>query len=228
MREAVIVSTARTPITKAQRGEFNLIAGPTWRRTPCAPRWNAPAWTRPDRGRADRLRLSRGRHRPQHRPPGRDPRRAACVRGRRHHQPLLRLGPAGHRFGGRAHRDGRRAGHDRRRRRMRFADPHPRRRRQRSGSVAAGAQARAVPAHDRDRRHRRRPLRHQPRGAGPLRGAKPAAHRGGPGRRPLSGRDHSGHHGHGRDRPRHRSRQRARSHRGPRHLQPPGTTTTRR
>ena len=29
MREAVIVSTARTPITKAQRGEFNLIAGPT-------------------------------------------------------------------------------------------------------------------------------------------------------------------------------------------------------
>lgn len=29
MREAVIVSTARTPLTKAQRGEFNLIAGPT-------------------------------------------------------------------------------------------------------------------------------------------------------------------------------------------------------
>jgi acetyl-CoA C-acetyltransferase len=29
MREAVIVSTARTPITKAGRGEFNLIAGPT-------------------------------------------------------------------------------------------------------------------------------------------------------------------------------------------------------
>ena len=29
MREAVIVSTARTPITKAHRGEFNLIAGPT-------------------------------------------------------------------------------------------------------------------------------------------------------------------------------------------------------
>ena len=29
MREAVIVSTARTPLTKAQRGEFNLVAGPT-------------------------------------------------------------------------------------------------------------------------------------------------------------------------------------------------------
>ena len=74
MREAVIVSTARTPITKAQRGEFNLIAGPPWRRTPCAPveRAGGPG---PDRGRADRLRLSRGRHRPQHRPPGRDPRR---------------------------------------------------------------------------------------------------------------------------------------------------------
>src|SRR5690606_2229830 len=29
MREAVIVSTARTPITKAHRGEFNLTPGPT-------------------------------------------------------------------------------------------------------------------------------------------------------------------------------------------------------
>ncbi|MCD0504323.1 acetyl-CoA C-acyltransferase [Bordetella petrii] len=29
MREAVIVSTARTPITKAHRGEFNITAGPT-------------------------------------------------------------------------------------------------------------------------------------------------------------------------------------------------------
>ena len=29
MREAVIVSTARTPLTKAHRGEFNLTAGPT-------------------------------------------------------------------------------------------------------------------------------------------------------------------------------------------------------
>lgn len=29
MREAVIVSTARTPLTKAHRGEFNITAGPT-------------------------------------------------------------------------------------------------------------------------------------------------------------------------------------------------------
>lgn len=29
MREALIVSTARTPLTKAFRGEFNLTAGPT-------------------------------------------------------------------------------------------------------------------------------------------------------------------------------------------------------
>jgi len=28
MREAVILSTARTPITKAQRGEFNMVSGP--------------------------------------------------------------------------------------------------------------------------------------------------------------------------------------------------------
>ena len=100
MREAVIVSTARTPITKAQRGEFNLIAGPTLAAHAVRAAVERAGLTRPDRGRADRLRLSRGRHRPQHRPPGRDPRRAARVRGRRHHQPLLRLGPAGHRFGG--------------------------------------------------------------------------------------------------------------------------------
>lgn len=29
MREAVIVSTARTPLTKSHRGEFNLTPGPT-------------------------------------------------------------------------------------------------------------------------------------------------------------------------------------------------------
>ena len=29
MREAVIVSTARTPLTKTYRGEFNITLGPT-------------------------------------------------------------------------------------------------------------------------------------------------------------------------------------------------------
>jgi len=29
MREAVIVSTARTPVAKAHRGEFNITPGPT-------------------------------------------------------------------------------------------------------------------------------------------------------------------------------------------------------
>ena len=29
MREAVIVSTARTPLTKSHRGEFNVTPGPT-------------------------------------------------------------------------------------------------------------------------------------------------------------------------------------------------------
>ncbi|WZB64949.1 hypothetical protein WJ971_18755 [Achromobacter xylosoxidans] len=47
MREAVIVSTARTPITKAQRGEFNLIAGPTLAAHGCAPRSSAAASTPP-------------------------------------------------------------------------------------------------------------------------------------------------------------------------------------
>ncbi|MGB4059305.1 MAG: acetyl-CoA C-acyltransferase, partial [Burkholderiaceae bacterium] len=29
MRQAVIVSTARTPLTKSHRGEFNITPGPT-------------------------------------------------------------------------------------------------------------------------------------------------------------------------------------------------------
>lgn len=34
MREAVIVSTARTPLTKAHRGEFNITPVPRWRPSP--------------------------------------------------------------------------------------------------------------------------------------------------------------------------------------------------
>ena len=44
MREAVFVSTARTPLTKAHRGEFNITPGAHARpRSRCGRRWNAPA-----------------------------------------------------------------------------------------------------------------------------------------------------------------------------------------
>ena len=46
MREAVIVSTARTPLTKAHRGEFNITPGPTLAAFAVpAPRSSARGWT---------------------------------------------------------------------------------------------------------------------------------------------------------------------------------------
>jgi acetyl-CoA C-acetyltransferase len=41
MREAVIVSTARTPLTKAHRGEFNITHGPTLAAFTCQARRGA-------------------------------------------------------------------------------------------------------------------------------------------------------------------------------------------
>jgi acetyl-CoA C-acetyltransferase len=35
MREAVIVSTARTPLAKSHRGEFNQTPGPSWPPSRC-------------------------------------------------------------------------------------------------------------------------------------------------------------------------------------------------
>ena len=46
MREAVIVSTARTPLTKAHRGEFNITTGPTLARSRWARPWSARGSTR--------------------------------------------------------------------------------------------------------------------------------------------------------------------------------------
>ena len=45
MREAVIVSTARTPIGKAYRGAFNDTTSPTWRPSRSPPRSNEQAST---------------------------------------------------------------------------------------------------------------------------------------------------------------------------------------
>ncbi len=58
------------------------------------------------------------------------------------------------------------------------------------------AQGRALHADDRDGRHRRQALRRQPREAGRVRADEPAAHRGGPEGGPLRCRDRADDHGH--------------------------------
>ncbi len=45
MREAVIVSTARTPLTKSHRGEFNQTPGASWGPSRCRLPCSAPAST---------------------------------------------------------------------------------------------------------------------------------------------------------------------------------------
>jgi acetyl-CoA C-acetyltransferase len=78
MREAVIVSTARTPLTKAHRGEFNITTGPQLAAFAVrAAVERSGIDPEHDRGRHPRLRLP-GRHdRPQRRAPDHHPRRPA-------------------------------------------------------------------------------------------------------------------------------------------------------
>ena len=47
MPDAVIVSTARTPLCKSWRGAFNMTHGATMAATPCAMRSSARASIRP-------------------------------------------------------------------------------------------------------------------------------------------------------------------------------------
>ena len=78
MVDAVIVSTARTPIGKAVRGAFNLTHGADMGGHVIAARRQARRHrSGRRRGRDDGLRQSRRRHRRQHRPPVRHPRRPA-------------------------------------------------------------------------------------------------------------------------------------------------------
>ena len=122
MREAVIVSTARTPLTKAHRGEFNITPGPTLAafavRAAVERSGIDPALIEDAILGCGYPEGTTGRNvgRQSHRA-----RRPADQHRRHHGQPLLRLGPAGHRDGGGPHRGRRRAGHDRRRRREHLA-----------------------------------------------------------------------------------------------------------
>ena len=102
--------------------------------------------------------------------------------------PLL-VGPERDRAGRQLHQAGRRRRRRRRRRRGDLdAQPgHGRR------PTSTRSCSRTVPGDlhgdDRDRRHRRRALQRQPRVPGRVRAAVPAAHRRGPGARPVRGRD---------------------------------------
>ena len=110
MTNAVIVSTARTPLAKSWKGAFNMTHGATLGGHAVQARGAARRHRRRRRRRRDHgLRQSRRRHRRQHRAPDRADGRPADHRVGRDRQPLLLLGPADHRHG--------RPARDRRRRR---------------------------------------------------------------------------------------------------------------
>ena len=177
MVDAVIVSTARTPIGKSRPRRLQHHP----RRRHGRPRHRARRQARRHRARRRRgrdagLRQSRRRDRRQHRAPGAIRAGLPVTAAGADRQPLLLLGPAGDRARRAQHHAGRRAGRGRRRAGVDQprADEHehqvlPQR-------VDRRAQGRALHADDRDRRHRRQALRHQPREAGRVRADEPAAH----------------------------------------------------
>ncbi len=176
VRDAVIVSTARTPIGRAYKGAFNATPGATFGLTiACSGDRARRHRSRRDRRRGLGLRAHPGRSGRQHRPAGRAPRRLPGDGQRADDRPPMRLGPDGDRHG-------RQAGHRR---------PDGYRRRGRSGFDQHGPDAgnadrrRSVADRDAqgrlhaDARHGRdgRPaLQDQPRGAGRICAPVAAAH----------------------------------------------------
>ena len=194
MTDAVIVSTARTPIGKAYRGAFNdTPMAPTLAGHAIGRRSRAPASIRArSRTWCWAARMQRRRDRRQHRAPGADPRRAAGDRRRHDDRPPMRLGPAGDRACRARASCSRRARSPspaaskssvscRTSTRNTFHAQDP---------CCSRAQARGLHADDRHGRRRRRSATAcQPRGAGRLRARKPAPHRGRAAGRPLRRRD---------------------------------------
>ena len=191
MSEAVIVSTARTPIGKALSRRLQHDA---WRRRSAA-MWSSTRSSAPASIRREVEDVMLGCALPE-RATGGNIARQSAIRaglpvtvGGHDGEPLLRLGPADHRAGGAAHHRGRSPVHRRRR-----AGKHQPGAGRRDAlpvheRLAAGAQARRLHADDRDRRHRGRALQGQPRGAGRIRAGKPAPHRDGAAGRALRRRD---------------------------------------
>ena len=186
MREAVIVSYARTGLAKSGRGGFNI----TPPMSHGGPRHQARRRARRRRQGICRGLLSRQlrARRAEYRPPGRAARRPAEVDRRRLRQPLLLVGPADHRDGRQLDPLGRRRLH-RGRRRREHLDPRRRLAQGVDRSRAAQGRARHLHGDDRHRRHRRRALQAQPRIPGRVLAGIAAPH----GRRPagqqVQGRD---------------------------------------
>ena len=179
MREAVIVSTARTPIGKAYRGAFNDTQAQTLGGHAIAQRLEA----RLRRGRRGRRRgdgrgAAAGIAGRQCRAPVAVARRPSDQRRRHVGRPAMRLGPDGDRH--RRQRDRRRRHERRGRRRARIDFAGPERQDEplsRSGPLARRASRRRLHVDARDGRDRRRALPGHARAAGRIRAAVAAAHR---------------------------------------------------
>ena len=189
MREVVIVDSVRTGLAKSFRGKFNMTRPDDM----AALRERPPCAQRPGPGAGGRLRrrrrLQRRRPGPQHRPQRGRAVRPGHRRRRHDPEPLLLLGPPGHRHRRQPDRLRLQRRDGRRRRRVH----HPDAEKHQPGQLRQPAPEAGTPRHllpdGADRRDRRAPLQRQPRGAGPVRPAEPAAHRPRPGRRPVRRRD---------------------------------------
>ena len=191
MREAVIVSTARTPIGKAYRGAFNDTQAQTLGGHAIA---SALARASIEGGEVDDVVM--GAALQQGSQGGNVARQCAAARRasdqRRRHvgRPAMRLRPDGDRHRRQGDRRRRHEHHRRRRARVDLAgaerqdEPLPR-----PGSLARRASRRHLHGDDRDGRNRCRALQDLARAAGRVRAAVARAHRGRSGRRPVRRRD---------------------------------------
>ena len=178
MREAVVVSYARTGLAKSARGGFNMTPAMSMAAHAIA---HAVEKSSVEPDAVEDVYLGNGAH-----GAGNLARLSGLLAGlpvddgRGDDPAALLVGPQRHRPGRQLHQGGRRR---RRRRRRRRVDLHAQPGLRWPGEHGPGAD-RDVPGHlhgdDRDRRHRRRALRRQPRVPGRVLAAVPAAH----GRRP--------------------------------------------
>ena len=195
MNEAVIVSTARTPLCKSWRGSLNLTHG--------AKMGGHVVHAALERAKVDADEVEDviiGCANPEGATGWNIARqvaiRAGCPVTRAGHdgEPLLLFRPADHRARRAAHHGRRRRDLRRRRRRVDLAGAERDEQAPLPGRVAAPPPSRDLLADAADRRVRGAPLRDLAREAGRVRRAEPAARGQGPRRRQVQGRDRADHH----------------------------------
>ena len=191
MREAVIVSTARTPIGKAYRGAFNDTQAQTLGGHAIeSARQARLGRSRRGRRRGDGRGAPAGLGGRQCRPPGAAARRLARQCRRHVGRPAMRLGPDGDRHRGQGDHRRRHERHHRRRARIHL--PRPERQDEplsSAGPLARRASRRRVHDDDRDGGDRRRAIPGDAPAPGRICAAVAAEDRRGPGRRALRRRD---------------------------------------